>query len=317
VYDSATRKIVKVRTVRFKDNSFEEAKRIHGLDQFVVDNELEEELERAPTTPNDYDVDDDDFIDENNNNNSIDIPPEKKCDHEDVPKPIEETAIENDPPPTTRAMKEARQESKQQSMEKPVKGYSGETVPVIIGKKAWEIEHKTKVDQRNIISGSRRRKQRNDSEPMINSEALDKMPELDEKVRVNWDPTKYTVVDDDGDAANVADDNGGVPLTFEEATSGPDAQKWWASMRDEMASQNATNSFRLVKRTKGMNVLPTKWVYRDKRDENGNITKKKSRLVPKGFRQRYGIDYDETFATSNSEGDENTTRRCPHCIPQG
>ena len=36
-------------------------------------------------------------------------------------------------------------------------------------------------------------------------------------------------------------------------------------------------------------------MFRNKLDEDGNITKNKARLVGKGYRQE-GIDYDETYA---------------------
>ncbi|GJU00684.1 copia protein [Tanacetum coccineum] len=42
--------------------------------------------------------------------------------------------------------------------------------------------------------------------------------------------------------------------------------------------------------------IRTKWIFRNKMDENGVIIKNKSRLVAQGFRQEEGIDYDETFA---------------------
>jgi len=43
-------------------------------------------------------------------------------------------------------------------------------------------------------------------------------------------------------------------------------------------------------------VIGTKWLFRNKLDEDGNITKNKVRLVEKGYRQEEGIDYDQTYA---------------------
>ena len=37
-------------------------------------------------------------------------------------------------------------------------------------------------------------------------------------------------------------------------------------------------------------------MFRSKLDENGTVTRNKSRLVAQGYHQEEGIDYDETFA---------------------
>ena len=43
-------------------------------------------------------------------------------------------------------------------------------------------------------------------------------------------------------------------------------------------------------------MIGTKWVFRNKSDDSGIITRNKARLVAKGYDQAEGIDYDETFA---------------------
>ena len=43
-------------------------------------------------------------------------------------------------------------------------------------------------------------------------------------------------------------------------------------------------------------IIGTKWVFRNKMNEQCVITRNKARLVAKGYNQEKGIDYDETFA---------------------
>ncbi|GJY61428.1 retrovirus-related pol polyprotein from transposon TNT 1-94 [Tanacetum coccineum] len=45
-----------------------------------------------------------------------------------------------------------------------------------------------------------------------------------------------------------------------------------------------------------MTIIGTKWVYRNKLDENGVVSRNKARLVAQGYNQQEGIDYDETYA---------------------
>jgi len=52
----------------------------------------------------------------------------------------------------------------------------------------------------------------------------------------------------------------------------------------------------LVPKTEGLNVIGTKWIYKNKSDENGLVTRNKVRLVAQGYTQIEGLDFDETFA---------------------
>ncbi|GJR83086.1 retrovirus-related pol polyprotein from transposon TNT 1-94 [Tanacetum coccineum] len=45
-----------------------------------------------------------------------------------------------------------------------------------------------------------------------------------------------------------------------------------------------------------MTIIGTKWVYRDKHDENGVMSRNKARLVAQGYNQQEGINYDKTYA---------------------
>jgi hypothetical protein len=55
-------------------------------------------------------------------------------------------------------------------------------------------------------------------------------------------------------------------------------------------------SWVLIDRPAHCNVLPVKWVFKVKRDQDGGLAKFKARLCAKGFRQVEGVDYREIFA---------------------
>jgi len=52
----------------------------------------------------------------------------------------------------------------------------------------------------------------------------------------------------------------------------------------------------LVPKPKARTIIGTKWVFRNKLDEQGTVTRNKARLVVQGCNQEEGIDYKETFA---------------------
>ena len=86
------------------------------------------------------------------------------------------------------------------------------------------------------------------------------------------------------------------PVTFEEAMSRPDADKWKEALEKEMQSLKDLNSFEWVDPPEGVKPIPSKVIYKIKYDQDGKISKHKCRIVVKGFRQKKYIDYNETFA---------------------
>jgi hypothetical protein len=52
----------------------------------------------------------------------------------------------------------------------------------------------------------------------------------------------------------------------------------------------------LVPRPNNKNVFGTKWVFRSKLNEDGQVTRNKARLVCKGYAHIEGIDFKETFS---------------------
>ncbi|CAJ2654309.1 unnamed protein product [Trifolium pratense] len=71
---------------------------------------------------------------------------------------------------------------------------------------------------------------------------------------------------------------------------------WINAMQDELTQFKRSEVWDLVPRPDGINVIGTKWVYKNKTDENGDITRNKARLVAQGYTQIEGVDFDETFA---------------------
>ena len=71
---------------------------------------------------------------------------------------------------------------------------------------------------------------------------------------------------------------------------------WINAMQDELCQFKRNEVWELVPRPEGTNVIGTKWIYKNKSDEQGIVTRNKARLVAQGYTQIEGVDFDETFA---------------------
>jgi hypothetical protein len=72
------------------------------------------------------------------------------------------------------------------------------------------------------------------------------------------------------------------PNSFEEANTD---EHWIKAMEEELDQIEKNETWELVPRPKNKNVIGTKWVFRNKLNEDGQVTRNKARLVCKGYAQ--------------------------------
>ncbi|GJV80126.1 retrovirus-related pol polyprotein from transposon TNT 1-94 [Tanacetum coccineum] len=73
-------------------------------------------------------------------------------------------------------------------------------------------------------------------------------------------------------------------------------ESWIVAIQEELNQFIANDVWELVPQPRNMTIIGTKWVFRNKLDENGVVSRNKARLVAQGYNQQEGIDYDETYA---------------------
>jgi hypothetical protein len=67
-------------------------------------------------------------------------------------------------------------------------------------------------------------------------------------------------------------------------------------MHEELENFEKNQVWELVDSRPGCKLIGTKWVWKNKEGEKGEVVRNKSRLVARGFSQEEGIDYEETIA---------------------
>ena len=88
------------------------------------------------------------------------------------------------------------------------------------------------------------------------------------------------------------------PATFRQALKGPNAQEWQNAWDDELSQLIRLGTWKIVPRPKDKPVIPHGIVLREKPGSDGQIIRRKVRLVAGGHKQEKGINYEETFASA-------------------
>ena len=80
------------------------------------------------------------------------------------------------------------------------------------------------------------------------------------------------------------------PTKVEEALKYTD---WINAMHEELNNFTRNEVWNLEERPNGARVIETKWVFRNKQDNQGVVVRNKARLVAKGFSQVEGLDFGD------------------------
>ncbi|CAI7876748.1 unnamed protein product [Closterium sp. NIES-53] len=86
-----------------------------------------------------------------------------------------------------------------------------------------------------------------------------------------------------------------TPRSYAEAIEGPYSSQWQAAMEAEMASWKSTGTYVGEVPLPGANIVSGMWIFRVKRPP-GSPPVFKARYVPRGFSQRQGVDFFQTFS---------------------
>jgi hypothetical protein len=86
-------------------------------------------------------------------------------------------------------------------------------------------------------------------------------------------------------------------------------EDWVMAMLEELNNFERNQVWTLVERL-NTNVIGTKWVFQNKQDENGVVTRNKARLVAQDFTQVEGLDFDETCTSGKTGSNPNASNLC-------
>ncbi|KAL8149203.1 hypothetical protein AgCh_006275 [Apium graveolens] len=193
-------------------------------------------------------------------------------------------------------------------------GYALETSSYLLNKLmsrkltqiSWNLDlHATFLEKQFILEGNSGSKIEHDEvqeaqtttdqvETLVQTEQPSVEQPIRRSGRVSRQHERYygLVIENDNGLSIIDDDD---PVTYTEAMSSVDSEKWHSATKSEMESMYTNQVWTLVEAPEGVKPIGCKWVYKRKIGADVQVETYKARLVAKGFRLRQGIEFDETF----------------------
>ncbi|KAG3231278.1 hypothetical protein PI124_g23628 [Phytophthora idaei] len=139
-------------------------------------------------------------------------------------------------------------------------------------------------------AGKRKSRPSDEDEAARRPRAVRYRPGLEEASTPNDSSPQRAAADEEENCGSI----GAVDIP--RSSERPDQVHWRKAIRAELKSMRLRGVFRAAKLPNGQRAIGTKRVFKIKRKADGSIEKYKARLVAKDFKQKYGIDYTETFS---------------------
>ena len=140
-------------------------------------------------------------------------------------------------------------------------------------------------------------------------------PARTRRPRDEWEPEQWTIrqptpsIPSDSDSAPDSSDSDdplllqsslsasqAEPRTYKQSQKRPDADQWTEAAEDELRAHAENGTWEIVKLPPGKKAIGSRWFMKIKHKADGSIERYRARLVAKGYSQRPGFDYVETFA---------------------
>ena len=129
------------------------------------------------------------------------------------------------------------------------------------------------------------------------SEPIEPLDDDDDGAELSYDEeVGYLSVPDAFEIAYKAAAHDDSPKSLAEALRSPDADKWYDAAYQEIKALVDNGTWMLAKLPPGRKPIGGRWVFVVKRKKDGSVDKFKARFVAKGYAQRPGFDYTDTFA---------------------